>query len=73
MEGAVDGTITETERGPEGFGYDAVFEYSPEGKTFAEMSLPEKNRISHRGRALVALRARLEALLAQARAQSGSV
>jgi len=73
MEGAVDGTITETERGTEGFGYDAVFEYSPEGKTFAEMSLPEKNRISHRGRALVALRARLEALLAQARAQSGSV
>jgi XTP/dITP diphosphohydrolase len=52
-EGAVDGVITFEPRGEMGFGYDPVFEV--EGQTLAEMSLSEKNRLSHRARALRAL------------------
>jgi XTP/dITP diphosphohydrolase len=52
-EGAVDGVITVERRGERGFGYDPVFEV--EGRTLAEMSLDEKNRLSHRARALRAL------------------
>lgn len=55
VEGAVPGSITEEERGLGGFGYDAVFLYPPAARTFAEMSADEKNAVSHRGRALVAL------------------
>lgn len=49
FEGKIKGNITEMERGKNGFGYDPIF--IPEGynKTFAEMSLEEKNKISHRG------------------------
>jgi len=52
FEGIVDGEITEKMMGSGGFGYDAVFK--PEGydQTFAEMSMSEKNKISHRARAL---------------------
>ncbi|MEN7549014.1 non-canonical purine NTP diphosphatase [Rapidithrix thailandica] len=52
FEGIVNGHITEELRGEEGFGYDPVF--VPEGHThtFAEMSLEEKNKISHRGKAV---------------------
>jgi XTP/dITP diphosphohydrolase len=52
VAGEVVGTITETVHGADGFGYDPIF--MPEGlsKTFAEMTLDEKNQISHRGRAL---------------------
>ncbi len=39
-------------RGAGGFGYDPLFFYPPLGKTFAEISLYEKNKISHRARAL---------------------
>jgi XTP/dITP diphosphohydrolase len=51
FEGIVDGRIIKVKRGKAGFGYDPVF--IPEGmkKTFAEMSLDEKNKISHRARA----------------------
>jgi XTP/dITP diphosphohydrolase len=38
--------------GEEGFGYDPIFEPENCGKTFAEMSLDEKNKMSHRARAL---------------------
>ena len=51
-EGRVCGTITDEERGTEGFGYDAVFYCDEIGKTFAEASPAEKDRVSHRGRAL---------------------
>ena len=46
--GIIKGTITERKMGEKGFGYDAVF--MPEGseRTFAQMSLEEKNKISHR-------------------------
>ena len=52
FEGVVKGEITESQSGKEGFGYDPVF--IPEGftKTFAEMSMQEKNTISHRGIAI---------------------
>lgn len=51
-EGACEGVITYEPRGSSGFGYDPVF-YIPElGRTMAEISLDEKNRISHRARAL---------------------
>ena len=50
--GTVTGNITEEERGSHGFGFDPIF--IPEGstRTFAEMSLEEKNRLSHRGKAV---------------------
>lgn len=62
FEGRVEGRITDEKRGKEGFGYDPVF--VPEGleKTFAEMPLGEKNRISHRARAFEKLREFLLAL-----------
>jgi XTP/dITP diphosphohydrolase len=52
FEGIVRGYITEEMRGSEGFGYDPVF--VPEGhtRTFAEMTMEEKNEISHRARAM---------------------
>ena len=55
FEGRVDGTIIESPRGEEGFGYDPVF--VPDGftETFAEMSAEQKNKISHRGRAMAKL------------------
>ena len=52
VEGVVNGLITENKMGQDGFGYDPVFYFPPAGKTFAEMSLEEKNRVSHRGQAL---------------------
>ena len=51
FEGVVKGTISFTKKGSAGFGYDPVF--IPEGsdKTFAEMAIEEKSKISHRARA----------------------
>jgi XTP/dITP diphosphohydrolase len=50
--GTVEGVIAEEPRGREGFGYDPVFVPDEgDGRTFAEMSPEEKNRLSHRGRA----------------------
>ena len=56
VEGIVNGNIAQEEEGEGGFGYDPVF--VPEGydKTFASLSAEEKNSISHRGRAMEALR-----------------
>lgn len=50
--GTVRGWITEAPRGSGGFGYDPVFYYRPLRRTFAELSTEEKNRVSHRARAL---------------------
>ncbi|MFL0160911.1 RdgB/HAM1 family non-canonical purine NTP pyrophosphatase [Aquirufa salirivi] len=52
FEGEIQGQITHEARGTSGFGYDPVFQ--PEGlsRTFAEMSLTEKNQMAHRARAL---------------------
>ena len=56
FEGMVQGTIRPEPSGTEGFGYDPVFEPSGYAITFAEMSIEEKNLISHRGKAIAALR-----------------
>jgi XTP/dITP diphosphohydrolase len=56
FEGRTEGTILLGPRGDDGFGYDPVFRSSELGMTFAEATLAEKQRVSHRGRALAALR-----------------
>ncbi|ACZ42716.1 non-canonical purine NTP pyrophosphatase, rdgB/HAM1 family [Thermobaculum terrenum ATCC BAA-798] len=51
FRGEVEGVIIDHPRGSHGFGYDPIF-YLPElGKTFAELDMLEKNRVSHRARA----------------------
>jgi XTP/dITP diphosphohydrolase len=52
FEGIVSGDITAEKRGNEGFGYDPIFQPIGSQRTFAEMSLTEKNGMSHRARAL---------------------
>lgn len=63
-EGSLDGEIVPEPRGEGGFGYDPLFRPEGEQRTFAEMSAAEKNRISHRARALAALRETLAPYLA---------
>lgn len=55
VKGACVGEILCAERGEGGFGYDPLFWYDEFGKTFAELSIEEKNAISHRGRAVAKL------------------
>tara|TARA_R100001143_G_C3360945_1_gene135547 strand:+ start:5833 stop:6435 length:603 start_codon:yes stop_codon:yes gene_type:complete len=52
FEGVCEGIITNERKGEKGFGYDPVFQPDDYSETFAELSSKEKNRISHRGRAL---------------------
>ncbi len=62
-EGRCEGEITTESKGEGGFGYDPVF-FSPElGKTFAESSMAEKNRVSHRGRALAEMAAEFDKII----------
>ena len=51
-EGIIEGEITREAIGAGGFGFDPVFKLLQNGKTFAEMTETEKNKISHRGIAL---------------------
>ncbi|MFK7786055.1 MAG: RdgB/HAM1 family non-canonical purine NTP pyrophosphatase [Crocinitomicaceae bacterium] len=51
FEGIVNGTIRTEKSGNQGFGYDPIFEPENCGKTFAQMSMEEKNSYSHRARA----------------------
>lgn len=60
-EGACEGVLLRAPRGENGFGYDPYFLYEPAGRSFAEMTAEEKNAVSHRRRALEALRAHLQA------------
>ncbi len=52
FEGVVNGVICSAPSGKKGFGYDPVFQPEGYNVTFAEMDLEEKNKISHRGRAV---------------------
>lgn len=52
VSGSVEGSIVESERGREGFGYDSIFRPLGYSETFAELPLEIKNEISHRGQAL---------------------
>jgi XTP/dITP diphosphohydrolase len=54
-EGACSGVIIAEPRGTNGFGYDPVFLFPTLGKTFAELTEPEKNKHSHRSHAVTAL------------------
>ncbi len=54
-EGTCEGAITEAMKGTHGFGYDPIFFLPDRGKTMAELPLEEKNKISHRARALEAM------------------
>ena len=60
VEGIVEGTIAREESGAEGFGYDPLFIPTGHDRSFAEMSVEEKNAISHRGRAVAKLAAILQ-------------
>ena len=55
FEGVVDGEIATERRGADGFGYDPVFIPEDTGKTFAELGVSVKNKISHRARAVCKL------------------
>ena len=55
-DGSCKGTIGFKEKGKKGFGYDPLFILPEYGKTMAELSLKEKNEISHRGKALRKIR-----------------
>ena len=67
-DGVCEGHITAAERGDRGFGYDPVFvPLDGDGRTFAEMTLDEKQAVSHRGRALRALLHELSARSARNR------
>jgi XTP/dITP diphosphohydrolase len=59
FEGVVEGTIVNAPRGSAGFGYDPVFQPQGCDQTLGELSAAEKNRISHRARAIRSLRAAL--------------
>ncbi len=53
VEGILEGTITQGFQGTGGFGYDPVFYVPQAGKTLAEMTFAEKNRVSHRAQAVI--------------------
>ena len=55
FQGICKGEITENVMGSEGFGYDPIFKPLGNSKTFAQLSLNEKNKIGHRGRAVTQL------------------
>jgi XTP/dITP diphosphohydrolase len=61
--GRCQGVITKQPMGSDGFGYDPLFFYPPYNKTFAQMGREEKNRISHRGKALTEMREEWEKVL----------
>lgn len=60
VEGSVEGFILDHPRGEQGFGYDPLFFIPELGKTLAELPLEVKNSISHRGRALMAIKEALK-------------
>ncbi len=62
-EGICLGEIIPEERGENGFGYDPIFLVSELGKTMAELSMAEKNQISHRSRAIKSILPKLLAYL----------
>jgi XTP/dITP diphosphohydrolase len=65
IEESVYGYILDKPIGKAGFGYDPVFYYPPLQKSFAQLSLIEKNKVSHRGNALIRLRKFIEQKIEQ--------
>ena len=68
-EARCEGLITTEPAGSNGFGYDPVFFYTPLNKTFAQITREEKNRISHRGKALAELKSEFDKVLIWIRQQ----
>jgi XTP/dITP diphosphohydrolase len=64
-EGRCEGVIARQPKGGGGFGYDPLFIVKEYGRTMAELSEDEKNAVSHRARAIAALRPALEELIAR--------
>ena len=65
FEGIVNGEILTSKHGQKGFGYDPIL-YLPEfGKTSAEITMEQKNQISHRGKALSAMKEELRKVLGE--------
>ena len=62
-EGKCEGEIADKMEGDQGFGYDPLFYYPSLKKTFAQMSLEEKNQVSHRGKAMAELRQEFDKVL----------
>jgi XTP/dITP diphosphohydrolase len=71
MRGVLDGLITEECRGTGGFGYDPVFLVPKLGKTLAELTPEEKNRVSHRAKAFAQMREILNELRSECSVLSG--
>jgi XTP/dITP diphosphohydrolase len=65
VSGTIEGYITEQSIGENGFGYDPIFYVKELGKTTAELTKEEKNKMSHRAKALKALEGKLDAFLKQ--------
>ncbi|MGL5766413.1 MAG: XTP/dITP diphosphatase, partial [Sarcina sp.] len=63
IRGEVKGLITEELFGKTGFGYDPLFYIEEYNKTFAELSSEDKNKISHRGKALDELKNRIQEII----------
>ena len=66
-EGELAGKITQEPQGDQGFGYDPIFWVPELEKTLAQISPEEKNRISHRRRALVKMKEKIQEILANSR------
>ena len=62
-EARCEGLIADKLAGSNGFGYDPVFYYPPHKKTFAELTMEEKSRVSHRGKALTEFKAEFDKVL----------
>jgi XTP/dITP diphosphohydrolase len=60
VDGTIEGVIADVPRGKNGFGYDPIFLVPALGKTTAEITAEQKNKISHRGRAAQLARELLE-------------
>jgi XTP/dITP diphosphohydrolase len=72
-EGRCDGEITTQRRGESGFGYDPVFFYPELGKTFAEISMEQKSKVSHRGRAMAEFAAEIDKVLVWLKQRMGEI
>lgn len=62
-EASCEGTILEEKQGDSGFGYDPLFFYEPLKKSFAECGMEEKNKVSHRGKALAELKSEFDKVI----------